>query len=727
MTNVATMTLSTPDDPVTSVPSRSLISTIDMSTRLGRAFIQGDDQDNTITGSAFQDSLYGGNGDDILYGQSGNDILVGGHGADILYGALGNDFLSGLVSIAEPQFESDVVTMAGGGGDDTYRVYTVRDKIVEGANLGVDTVESFISFSLTNENLENITLMYGDALKQHHINATGNSKNNVITGNSGNNVLNGMGGADRMLGGGGSDTYIIDELDVIIDSGRGSADVDTIVVSFSYVLVNMDIEVLELIGSKHIHGTGNSGNNKIIANAGYNILDGLAGIDTVSYETANAGVTVGLAVSGIQETGGSGLDILKSFESVMGSQFDDVLTGSVVDNVLSGLAGDDRLYSGDGNDTLDGGMGVDWMEGGLGDDLYVVDSSNDVIIESNFGGVDTVQSSLDNYVLNEVLENLKLYVAGGNINGVGNGFDNIMEGNDSINALDGKGANDVIYGGGGGDQLLGDQGNDMLYGGNDHDQLIGGVGADFLDGELGDDDLKGESGNDILYGGGGNDVLDGGIGLDLMVGGSGDDVYTRNNSGDMIEELASGGTDTVYSSIHYTLDAYIENAVLLGDKNLNLKGTIFSNTLTGNQGQNILDGGAGADHLQGGGGNDIYKMGRGYGIDTIIENDNTAANRDQLRFSQNVAADQLWFRQVGNNLEVSIIGTNDKVVVQDWYLGTAYRTEQLLSGEGKTLRDANVQNLVNAMAGMNPPPLGQTELSAAQHSQLDGVIAANWV
>ena len=80
-----------------------------------------------------------------------------------------------------------------------------------------------------------------------------------------------------MLGGGGSDTYIIDELDVIIDSGRGSADVDTIVVSFSYLLVNMDIEVLELIGSKHIHGTGNSGNNKIIANAGYNILDGLAG------------------------------------------------------------------------------------------------------------------------------------------------------------------------------------------------------------------------------------------------------------------------------------------------------------------------------------------------------------------------------------------------------------------------------------------------------------------
>jgi Ca2+-binding RTX toxin-like protein len=80
MTNIATMTLST---PATSVPSLSPISTIDMSTRLGRAVIQGDSQDNTITGTSNNDNLYGGNGNDILYGLGGADRLYGGKGDDV--------------------------------------------------------------------------------------------------------------------------------------------------------------------------------------------------------------------------------------------------------------------------------------------------------------------------------------------------------------------------------------------------------------------------------------------------------------------------------------------------------------------------------------------------------------------------------------------------------------------------------------------------------------------
>ncbi|PTQ89257.1 hypothetical protein C8N29_108141, partial [Agitococcus lubricus] len=38
----------------------------------------------------------------------------------------------------------------------------------------------------------------------------------------------------------------------------------------------------------------------------------------------------------------------------------------------------------------------------------------------------------------------------------------------------------------------------------------------------------------------------------------------------------------------------------------------------------------------------------------------------------------------------------------------------------------DVQALVSAMASIAPPPLGQTELSSEQHSQLDAVIAASW-
>ncbi|PTQ88962.1 calcium-binding protein, partial [Agitococcus lubricus] len=83
--------------------------------------------------------------------------------------------------------------------------------------------------------------------------------------------------------------------------------------------------------------------------------------------------------------------------------------------------------------------------------------------------------------------------------------------------------------------------------------------------------------------------------------------------------------------------------------------------------------------------------------------------------------------RVGNNLEVSIIGTSDKVVVKSWYLSTDNQVEQFKTTDGNmTLLSTDVQALVNAMASIAPPSLGQTELSSEQHSQLDVIIAASW-
>ena len=126
-------------------------------------------------------------------------------------------------------------------------------------------------------------------------------------------------------------------------------------------------------------------------------------------------------------------------------------------------------------------------------------------------------------------------------------------------------------------------------------------------------------------------------------------------------------------------------------------------------------------------GNDTYILGRGYAADTIIENDTTAGNTDIAQFLTGVAADQIWFQKVGNNLETSIIGTADKLVVKDWYLGAANRVEQFKTTDGaKTLIDSNVQNLVNAMASFAPPAAGQTTLPTNYQTNLAPVIAANW-
>jgi Ca2+-binding RTX toxin-like protein len=119
------------------------------------------------TGLLFNETLIGFDGDDVLDGGAGADLLI------------------------------------GGPGDDTYVVDTTVDEIVERAGGGMDTVQSLMNYTLTDET-ENLTLLnpignsvnlgngwFGPDPERAAIYGIGNDENNFLTGNQADNIMDG--------------------------------------------------------------------------------------------------------------------------------------------------------------------------------------------------------------------------------------------------------------------------------------------------------------------------------------------------------------------------------------------------------------------------------------------------------------------------------------------------------------------------------------------------------
>lgn len=139
-------------------------------------------------------------------------------------------------------------------------------------------------------------------------------------------------------------------------------------------------------------------------------------------------------------------------ETLTGTAAADVLTGGTDLDLISGLAGDDTLDS--GVDTL-----ADRLTGGLGNDIYIVRSSNDVVVEAfapanavtNF---DRVRADVS-YTLatGANIEHLRTLTPTGTaaINLTGNELAQQLTGNAGNNILTGAGGRDVMVGGNGAD------------------------------------------------------------------------------------------------------------------------------------------------------------------------------------------------------------------------------------------------------------------------------------
>lgn len=608
--------------------------------------ITGNDANNQLDGGAGADTMVGGAGDDTYIVDNSSDTVVeaAGEGIDTVQSsvsyalganierltitasgavtATGND-LANVITVTTQFFVPTTIdggagadTLIGGFGNDTYVVDDVGDVVVENLNQGTDTVRSSISYVLA-DGLENIILTGTNA-----INATGNSAANQLTGNAAANVLDGGAGTDTMVGGAGDDTYFIDSIfDTVTElTGEG---IDTVVSSVSSYTLGANLENLTLTGTAR-NATGNALDNVIKGTSGANTLTGGAGNDTYY-------VTLGDSVI---ENAGEGIDtIVADVSWGLGTANVENLTligSAAIDG--SGDAGNNVITGNGATNNLDGGAGADTLIGGGGDDWYTVDNVGDVVIENANEGTDSVRSAVT-YTLSANVENL--YLQGTTaINGTGNASNNILDGNSAANVLTGGAGNDTLIGEAGADTLIGGTGDDTYDVDNTKDVVTENAneGVDTVQSSV-TYTLGANIENLTLTGasainGTGNaldNVLTGNSAGNTLSGGAGNDTYYVG-TGDTVSESAGAGTDTVISSVTWTLGTNIENLTLIGSTAINGTGNTLNNVLIGNGANNTLSGGTGADTMVGGLGDDIYVVDNvgdvvtenaGEGIDTV--------------------------------------------------------------------------------------------------------------
>jgi Ca2+-binding RTX toxin-like protein len=415
----------------------------------GNDMIYGNAAGNLLRGNRGDDYIEGRGGTDSLMGDRGNDTLVGGAMGDILNGGAGNDTASYHTSIG-----GVVVSL----GDQ-------RGSVWNGSASGGDAT--------------------GDVLYSIE-NLTGSAYVDELIGNAGDNVLDGGGNADRMSGAEGNDTYVVDNVNDVVNEEvfRGGGGILGMLMPYADAGSTRD-HVMTSLASYDLSATGTQN---------FSLLPSQAKIFGTIEDLTYTGRT--------------------SFTGI----------GNSADNRMTGSVGDDSLFGLAGNDTLRGGAGRDRLDLGAGDNTAYADNGTaaggDIILGSEVG-FDTV-----------------LVDAGAAATGLK--LDLYDAGTALTDEMTGKAFTAVAVGV---ETAIGDEGDDVF----DARTMTTPVS---LSGAAGNDALTGGSGDDVLDGGYGDDTLTGGLGRDTFLLGSGENVAWIDNgtaAGGDIVEGGRRGIDRIYA------------------------------------------------------------------------------------------------------------------------------------------------------------------------------------
>ncbi|MEN6374581.1 MAG: calcium-binding protein [Smithella sp.] len=688
--------------------------------------------DDYLIGYDSDDLINGLGGNDYIEGRAGNDVITGGRGDDILYGGAGNDtYYFNLGDGTDTIYDNDVEVYIGnntiifgdgitpgmirlkrgsllievGDNGDSIRIpdFNPEDAranpvintfaFADGTTL---TYDELIDRGFDLEGTANDDAMTGTKVVDRMNSLEGND---TISSGAGNDILTGGTGNDELYGGSGSDTYVFnlgDGVDTITDTSNLNED-------------NM-IHFGEGITKDDLTFARNNG--------------------TLTIDVGTNGDAINLLNFDQNEVTGS--LVVRTLEFADGSQIkiSDLLNRPPVASnpIASQTAMEDAVFS----FTIPENSFVDPDTGdALAYSATLIDSTG----LPSWLVFDAATMTFSGTPTNDDIGVLSLQVTATDTFGacVSSGF------NISVQPIVNYGTNhtDFIITGDKKDFIKALGGSDIVYTGEGDDTIYGGDGTDLLCGDGGNDAIYGENDSDVLLGGKGNDILDGGAGRDIMMGGDGNDTYIVDNTRDIVSEFYNEGTDTIKSSITYTLSNNVENLTLAGTMSINgtgnnlnniITGNNANNTLTGNAGNDILDGGSGDDILAGGKGSDSYLWGRTGGHDTITETAGVSGDADMLRLTGDITKTEPVLVKQNNDLYVFIDSENYMKIVNE-FQQTNYGIERLEVTDGHYITRSDIQNIVDTMSAINNDSgmdVMQKYNAMTADQQYQNILAQSW-
>ncbi|UTH76762.1 putative Ig domain-containing protein [Chromobacterium sp. IIBBL 290-4] len=190
--------------------------------------------------------------------------------------------------------------------------------------------------------------------------------------------------------------------------------------------------------------------------------------------------------------------------------------------------------------------------------------------------------------------------------------------------------------------------------------------------------------DNLVLGNGNNTVFIGGAMGKLTLGNGNNMVVAQQGSNTI--KLGNGRntitTDSAASSV----------TLLLGDGDNAVSMAGFYNTVNLGKGNNTLD------YITGGG---------------------------SLNFNTSATADHLWFKRVGQNLEIDVVGSAEQVTLLHWF-DPGRSGVSIRSGDNRSLGFNSVDKLVQAMAALAPLPATATSLPVDYLKTLAPTLASSW-